>query len=152
MAFYYTFFIECYREEDARRIHDKLQQWTMEVHGREVSMASVSIDSEGEFWYVYANPQGPGYSPFGYGEGMNEPETIALLEDDLYGCIATEAGIRRALCGYEAQDVFRNAENGLALDDLEVTNLVFDRKLMTKRKGDVDLGPMYYRTPRRLES
>ncbi|MES2507772.1 MAG: hypothetical protein V4599_13785 [Verrucomicrobiota bacterium] len=150
MAVYYTFYIECYHEQDAVRIHDKLQVWTTEVYGREVSMARVLVEPEGELWYVYANPKGPGYSPFGYGEGLNEPETVALLEDRLYELIASEVGIRRALCGYEAQDVFRSGgDNLLDLDDLDVDNLVFDRNLQPQREGVMELGCLYYRTRRR---
>lgn len=83
MAVYHTLFIECYREEDALRLHEQLKHWLWEVNGHSVSMAQCVMEPANGFWNVHANPLGPGYSRFGYVEGMNEPLVLEMLENEL---------------------------------------------------------------------
>lgn len=123
-------------------------------------MAQCVIEPADGFWNVHANPLGPGYSRFGYVEGMNEPQVLEKLEDELFNCIGTAPGIRRAACGYEAQDWFLNSYGDLDRDIVNLSSLLYDRNLplaglqqtaevgtVAKAKvGIVEFGPWYYRT------
>lgn len=151
MAVYHTLFIECYREPDALRLQEELKHWSWPVNGRVIAMASIEVEARNGFWNVYANPQGPGYSPFGYGEGMNDPALLASLEQHLFELIAKEPGIRRAACGYEAQDWFVDGLNNWNAENLDLPCLIFDRNLgpQTLSADIVEFGPHYYRTPSR---
>jgi hypothetical protein len=145
MAFFFSFAIECYEEMDAVRLAERLRSHVIEAEGHKVPMASVEISKEEELWYVWANPQGPGYSPYGYGEGLNEPQVISAIVENLYGMIAGDAGVRRAMCGYEAQDAFLEAYGNPGLNDCGAYGLVYDKKLGPPATGAREFGACHYR-------
>jgi len=147
MAFYFTFIVECYREEDAVRIGEDLRSCVLQVAGHEVPMAMVDVSANAGFWYVCVMPKGPGYSDFGYGEGLNEPAAIRTIVDGLYERIAGETGVRRALCGYEAQDVFLDSSEDLDLNACHWPDLVYDRKMGPPQPGAWEFGTSHYRNP-----
>lgn len=149
MAVYYTLFIECYHEQDALRLQEQLSCWHAEINGNNVSMARVDVDFANGVWNIYANPLGPGYSPFGYVEGMNEPRVLEKLEDEIFKCISTGPGIRRAACGYEAQDWFVESGNQWMPEKVDCLSLLFDRNLISPpyKTEVLEFGPFYYRTP-----
>lgn len=153
MAVYHTLFIECYGEQDALRLQEQLKRWSWQVNGQIVEMANIGMETHNGFWNVHANPKGPGYSSFGYGDGMNDPSVLALLEECLFRLIAKEPGIRRAACGYEAQDWFVDGLNNWNLEELNLPSLLFDRHLTPQPPGAdiVEFGPLYYRTPSRYK-
>lgn len=144
MALYFTFAIECHRQDDARRIGERLRALVLTVGGRPVPMAQVEVFAHGELWYVFANPQGPGYSQFGYGDGLNEPSTIAAITEGLYSTIAAERGVRRALSGYEAQDIF-DLFGEPELVRFDTPDLVYDRAAAVPTRDAEQFGPYYFR-------
>lgn len=144
MAQYFTLAIECYREADAVRIGCRLRELVLDIRNHQIMMARVEVFRHGDHWYVFANPQGPGYSEYGYGEGLNDPPTVALITEALYAKTATEQGIRRALCGYEAQDVF-DLHGQPELFRFDTPNLVFDRNAVSRQPGAREFGPYYFR-------
>lgn len=149
MACYFTLYLECYCQEDA-----------IQIAGRPVSMARVEVGHQNGFWCVLGNPSGPGYSPLGYVEGMNEPEVLKKLEDEIFKCIGSGPGIRRAACGYEAQDWFLNELGEWDGEVVSLNSLLYDRGLRPtplrqtvetdtadkSEAGTVEFGPWYYRT------
>ncbi len=147
MAFFFTFAIECHQEQDAVRICENLRPCVVHVEGRQVPLADVDVVPKDGFWYVYAMPVGPGYSQYGYGEGMNEPSVIRAIIESLYEVIASEAGIRRALCGYEAQDLLNDCTDLSVLDRHDYPNLVYDRSFGRHGPNSVEFGEFYYRNP-----
>jgi len=146
MALYFTFAIECYREVEAIHIGELLRTLVVEVGERSVQMANVDVFAHGDFWYVFGHPKGLGYSPYGYGEGLNEPTVVAVIIEYLYATIAAEHGIRRALCGYEAQDVF-DLYGEPELLCFDTPNLVYDRAAISRQVDACEFGPNYYRNP-----
>jgi hypothetical protein len=52
MAVYFTFAIECYQEEDAVRLAERLRPHVIEAVGHKVPMARVDVSKEEELWYV----------------------------------------------------------------------------------------------------
>lgn len=149
MAVYHTLFIECYHEQDALRLQEQLNNWHAEINGNNVSMARVDVELMNGLWNVYANPRGPGDSPYSYGDEMNGAEIWFLLEDRLFSYISTFPGIRRAVCGYEAQDWFVKEENQWMPEKVDCLSLLFDRNLLSPpyKTEIVEFGPFYYRTP-----
>lgn len=147
MALYFTFYLECYREEDAVRIAERLKSWEtpFQIAGRTVTNASVGIDPKNGLWYVSAMPQGPGYSQYGYGEGMNEPAAVAAIIESLYETIASEPGIRRAIAGYEAQDYFDDPDGSFNRTSTHLEDLIYDRQLGKSREDAREWGVCYYR-------
>ncbi len=144
MALYFTFAIECYREVEATHIGKLLRTLVLVVGERSVPMANVDVFSHGDLWYIFANPKGLGYSPYGYGEGLNEPAAVAMIAEGLYATIASEHGIRRALCGYEAQDFF-DLYGEPELVRFDTPNLVYDRAAVSRQLDASEFGPYYYR-------
>lgn len=108
-------------------------------------MAEVDVSAKAGFWYVDAFPKGPGYSQFGYGEGLNELAMIRTIVDRLYEVIADEPGIRRALCGYEAQDVFVDSFGNQDLNSFDIPDLVYDKSFGRMEAGAKEFGTGYYR-------
>jgi hypothetical protein len=149
MAFYFTFAVECYREEDALRFRDRLRSHVLEVGSHQVPMAEVDMLSKAGLWYVFAMPKGSGYSQFGYGEGLNEPAAIRTIVDQLYEVIAGEPGVRRALCGYEAQDAFEDSWGNPDLNSYDIPDLVYDRSFGRFVEGTKEFGTTHYRNPPR---
>lgn len=147
MAVYFTFAIECYQEEDAVRLAERLRPHVIPAVGHQVPMARVEVSKEEELWYVWATPQGPGYSQFGYGEGLNEPDVISAIVENLYGMIVDNAGVRRAMCGYEGQDAFLEAYGNPGLNDCDARDLVYDKKLGPPLPGAWEFGMGHYRNP-----
>lgn len=147
MAVYFTFAIECYEEEAAVRLAERLRPHVIEAAGHKVPMARVDVSKEEELWYVWATPQGPGYSQFGYGEGLNESDVIDAIVEDLYGMIVDNAGVRRAQCGYEGQDAFLEAYGNPGLNDCGEWNLVYDKKIGPPSPGAREFGTSHYRNP-----
>lgn len=149
MALYFTFYLECYREEDATRIAEHLKAWEtpFQIAGRTVTNAQVGIESKNGFWYVLANPQGPGYSEYGYGEGMNAPVAITAISESLYQTIASEPGIRRGMAGYEAQDSFDEGDGSFNRTSTHLPDLIYDRQLGKGREDTREWGLCYYRNP-----
>lgn len=146
MARFFTFAVECYHKEDAVRIGDLLRPMVLSVDDHRIPMAVVTVFQEMEFWYVFANPQGPGYCDFGNGEGLNEPEVIDQIIEGFYVAVMNEVGIRRALCCYEAQDFFAlSGEPDLTTFD--ASDLIYDKKAANRMEGAQDFGPHYYRNP-----
>ncbi len=147
MAVYFTFAIECYQEEDAVRLAERLRPHVIEAAGHKVPMARVWDSKKDELWYVWATPQGPGYSEFGYGEGLNETNVICAIVENLYGLISGNTGVRRAMCGYEGQDAFCDSYGGPNLDDLDTHDLVYDMMLGPPRPGAREFGASHYWNP-----
>jgi hypothetical protein len=144
MAFFFTFAIECYRDEDAVRIGERLQRCTLSIGTQGVSMSRVDVFARGDYWYIFAFPQGPGYSEFGNDAALNKPESTAAIIEQLYEIIATEPGMRRALCGYEAQDIF-DLYGEPELVQFGTPNLVYDRKASIRGPNAQEWGSDYYR-------
>lgn len=145
MAVFFTFAIECYQEEDAVRLAERLRPHVIEAVGHKVPMARVDVSKEEDLWYVWATPQGPGYSQFGYGEGLNEPDVISAIVEDLYGMISGNTGVRRAMCGYEGQDAFLEAYGNPGLNDCGSRDLVYDKKICPPSPGSREFGTSHYR-------
>lgn len=149
MAVFFTLGVECYREEDAARIGEELRVLVLPVAAHRIPMAHVDVMEKSGFWYVFAHPQGPGYCKFGYGEGLNEPEVIDEIIEQLYAFVGAETGIRRATCGYEAQDNFDlYGEPDFA--QFDIPNLVYDKSASDRLDGAEDHGLHYYRNPPRV--
>jgi hypothetical protein len=98
-------------------------------------------------WYVTVYPKGPGYSPHGYGDGLNKPEIIAKIIDQFYREVSNENGIRRALCGYEAQDAFEDGEGNPDLGTFDIPDLIYDQNAAGPGNGTQEFGPRFYRNP-----
>jgi hypothetical protein len=147
MAFYFTLAIECYREADAARISEQLRPLVVSAGVHRIPMAVVRMSTRGNMWYVTACPKGPGYSQYGYGDGLNDPEIISEIIDQVYLNISNEDGIRRALCGYEAQDAFEDGDGSLDLDRFDLPDLIYDRDAASSELGAKEFGSHFYRNP-----
>jgi hypothetical protein len=149
MALYFTFAIECYQEADAVRLAERFRSLVLHIGNHQIPMAAVHTLTKGGLWYLTVCPKGPGYSQYGYGEGLNDPEVITLIIDHMYNEISNEHGIRRALCAYEAQDAFEDVHGNPELDRFDLADLVYDRQAAPPENGARELGSSFYRNPRR---
>jgi hypothetical protein len=147
MAFYFTLAIECYREADAARISERLRPLVVCAGVHRIPMAVVHMSTKGDMWYVTACPKGPGYSQYGYGDGMNDPEIISEIVDQIYLNLSHEHGIRRALCGYEAQDAFEHGDGSPDLNRFDLPDLIYDRDAAGSEPGAQEFGLHFYRNP-----
>lgn len=147
MALYFTLAIECYGEADAARIAKRLEALVLHIGIHQIPMAAVHTHVKGGMWYVTACPKGPGYSQYGYGDGLNDPEIIAKIIDQCYLEVSSERGIRRALCGYEAQDAFEDGDGDPDLDCFDLPDLIYDRAAATPEIGAQEFGTHFYRNP-----
>jgi hypothetical protein len=147
MAVYFTFAIECYQEADAMHLAERLRPHVIPAAGHKVPMARVDVSKEEELWYVWATPQGPGYSQFGYGEGLNEPNVTSAIVENLYEMISGDSGVRRAMCGYEGQDAFLESYGNPGLNDCGECNLIYDKKIGPPSPGAREFGACHYRNP-----
>jgi hypothetical protein len=103
-------------------------------------MADVHTFKRSDMWYLTVCPKGPGYSQFGYGEGLNDPEFISAIIDQFYLEVSNERGIRRALCGYEAQDSFENGDGSSDLNRFDIPDLIYDRDASAPENGAREFG------------
>ncbi len=149
MAVYFTLAVECYREADAIRLGELLRPLVLHVGIHHIPMARVGVFSEFSFWYVFVQPQGPGYSQYGYGEGLNDLDVIDQIIEQLYAFVGAESGIRRATCGYEAQDDF-DLWGEPDFTSFDIPNLVYDKSAADRSTGAEDFGLHYYRNPPRV--
>ncbi|WP_414664847.1 hypothetical protein [Horticoccus sp. 23ND18S-11] len=152
MALYFAFVVECPRESDAIRICERLRTVVIAVAGRDVPMAEVKMEAKAGMWYVQAMPSGIGYSRYGGDVVLNRPESVTAVIDLLYEAIASEEGIRRALCGYEAQDAFEDVSGNPDLSRFDIHDLVYDRNAIYPTAclaGARKFGVNYYRNPSR---
>ncbi|WP_038171598.1 hypothetical protein [Verrucomicrobium sp. BvORR106] len=145
MAMYFSLVIECYREVDAFRIKEGLESLVLCLDDRRVPMANLDLYTKSDFWYVTACPVGPGYSNFGFGEGMNEPAMVARIIDELYLSLTGENGIRRALCGYEVHDVFEDERGEAVLNRFDFSDLIYHRDAAEPQPGAQEFGREFYR-------
>lgn len=147
MAMYFSLVIECNREADAVRIKERLESLVLCLDDRRIPMANLDLYTKSDYWYVTACPVGPGYSTFGYVEGMNEPAMVARIIDELYLSLTSENGIRRALCGYEVHEAFVDGRGNVVLNQFDFSDLIYHWDAARPQPGAQEFGGQYYRNP-----
>jgi hypothetical protein len=151
MALYFTYAIECYRREDALRICDHLLSVPLPVANHRVRVIAANLWLREGLWLLTAHPEGIGHSYYSRTDPeLNSPNVVAGVIEQAYEAVARETGIRRALCGYEAQDGFEDAHGVPTPNDFTIPGLLFDASSLSSAQlplGARRFGERYYRNP-----
>ncbi len=138
MARYFAIHIECYDEEATRRICAKLEKADLSHLGENIRLHGIEAILWKNQWSVIAYPHG----------FLHVPESINRLRLELFSIIASEKGIRRAVCGYEAQEYFQYDLEPDQTDDFP--DLLFHKDLdknVGSRSGLISVGEDYFLIP-----
>jgi len=137
MAIYFTLAIECYNKDVLSGVERFLDDFIVRLPTLDLRFVVVEKFYRSGFWYIHADPEDCNSMRRLFDFKNSD---LSHIVDLFYKSVSKINGIRRAMCGYEAQDYFVDGYNNPVLNDFSGLDLLFDASLSSEYKKCTSYG------------